>query len=83
MIDLRHRYVELGAQAILQALDVMAFVFERMCLIQAQLKSDDADGGHRGLRHGFGSHALSHESFDDIAGLDVVVILERNTAFEA
>src|SRR5580704_16624602 len=35
------------------------------------------------LSHGFGSHAFGHESLDHIAGLEVVVIHQRNTAFEA
>ncbi len=46
IVDLRHGDVELGAQAILQALDEVPLVFERMRVLDAQLQSDDADGGH-------------------------------------
>src|SRR5690348_5023348 len=35
------------------------------------------------LNKSFGSDALGGERFDDVAGFDVVVVRERNAAFEA
>src|SRR5450755_346245 len=46
IIDLGHRHVELAAQAILQAFDGVALVFERMRLGELQLQGQDTDGRH-------------------------------------
>src|ERR1035441_348964 len=46
IIDLGHRHVELAAETILQALDSVALVFERMRLGKLQLQGQDTDGRH-------------------------------------
>ena len=46
IIDLGHRDVEFAAQPVLQALDEVALVFERMRVVEPQLEGDDADARH-------------------------------------
>src|ERR1035438_2606138 len=46
IIDLGHRHVKLAAETILQALDSVTLVFERMRLGELQLQGQDTDGRH-------------------------------------
>ena len=45
IIDLGHGNVELVPEAILQTLDNMPFVFERVRPVDAKFESEDANGG--------------------------------------
>ncbi len=46
MGDLGDRYIEAAAQAVLEALDDVTLVFERMGVLHVYLKREDSNRGH-------------------------------------
>jgi hypothetical protein len=86
--DFSYRDVELIPQAILQAQQDLAFVLEGVAVRDKQLncaKPDDHSRGHEAgddERTGskFGRHLVEYIRFNDVAGLEVVEVLDSDTA---
>src|SRR2546428_512952 len=73
VIDFGNRHVEACPQAVLEPLDVVTLVFERVRLVEPQFERDDADGGHgpnRRLSQRLAGDAFGGERLNDVAGLD-------------
>ncbi len=80
-VDLSHGDVEAVTQPLLERAQHLAAVFKGPGLVNAQLQSQQTDNGHGLGELEFLGHFGATEKLDDIALLDVVVVLERHAAF--
>ncbi len=79
IVNLDDRDVEFCPQPVLQALNEMPLVLERVRIVEPKLERDDADRRHYILYKSFLRHPFGGEAFQHIAFLDVVEKLARET----
>ena len=81
IIDLGNRHVEFVPQPILQALDYVPLVFQRVRILDSYFQRQYTNCRH--LREELSSHLLGCERLENIALLHISEVVERHAALHA